>query len=166
MKQFVIILTIAVSATLTQAGPSCCPLSSKNKKASVKNSSAAIQASAAECSLEDMGKYFKSGKEISTDDLKALLTSKPDILLVDSRTPEWDDGKRIADAKNLTPESTEKEIQDELTSKDSFIVTYCGSVKCPLSHSMAARLKGLGYTNTLVYPDGIAGWISAGNSVN
>ena len=47
--------------------------------------------------------------------------------------------------------------------KDALIVTYCGGPQCPLSHKLAHRLEGSGYTNVIEYREGIKGWTAAGH---
>ncbi len=171
MKKKLTLVAIIATSSLMYAGPACCgsgatkaASSSDSKKTAV--ASASTAASAETCSIADLSACFSSGKKLSTDQLKALVDAKADIVLVDARTAEWDDGRRIAKAHNLTPKSAEADVAGTLADKDAYIVTYCGGPKCPLSHNMAARLKGLGYTNVLVYPEGIDGWTMAGFEVN
>ena len=168
MKNVLLTFLWIVFASTIHAGPACCGAGAKTKKVSGDESAnlGKEKATSAACNLDDLSSYIRSGKKLTTNDLQDLLEAKANIVLVDARTPKWDDGKRIASAKNLTPQSSKEAIESTLGSKDSYIVTYCGSVQCPLSHKMADRLKELGYANTLVYPEGIAGWITAGNAVN
>ena len=168
MKKLTLATIFLVTAALTYAGPACC--GSKNKSALKTSNDLAelskMKSKSGHCSIEDISKCFSSGKELSTIDLKNLIDTKANIVLIDARTPKWDDGKRIASAKNLTPDMDAAEIEKVLGAKDSYVVTYCGSAECPLSHKMANRLKTMGYTNVLVYPEGINGWTSAGYAVN
>ena len=66
----------------------------------------------------------------------------------------------------LSPKAEESEIAKLLPDKKAMIVTYCAGVKCPASRMLADRLKKLGYSNVIEYPEGIAGWIAAGNAVD
>ena len=168
MKNIITAVFSILFASAVNAGPACCGVDAKASK-STDNDSASVNKANAEivkCNLTDLSNYIKTGKELSTTDMQNLLAAKLDVVLVDARTPKWDDGKRIASAKNLTPESSDTEVEAALGPKDSFVITYCGSKQCPLSHKMADRIKELGYNNTLVYSEGMAGWTNAGNPVN
>ena len=102
---------------------------------------------------------------INTTALKSLINSGVKLTLVDARTGKFDDGRRIANAINLSPEATEAEIHNALPSKEALIVSYCANLKCPASKTLASKLTALGYTHVLEYPQGIEGWVSEGNLV-
>ncbi|MBU4263068.1 MAG: rhodanese-like domain-containing protein [Proteobacteria bacterium] len=115
---------------------------------------------------------------ISTEELKKMIDSGKDMLIVDTMPydssykkehipgakqflfpipdmPEWDtketDGKTMEDyAALLGPD------------KDKTIVVYCGFVKCTRSHNGAEWAKKLGYKNVLRQPGGIFAWKGAG----
>lgn len=114
---------------------------------------------------------------ITTDELKKLMDSKEDIVIVDTMPYEasykkahvpgavqflfpipdmnsWDAtgtaGKTEADYKAL--------LGDDLNKK---IVVYCGFVKCTRSHNGAVWAKKLGYKNVVRYPGGIFAWKGA-----
>lgn len=165
MKKSIIIAISVLAATVSYGGPACCPSAAGSSTKPAGASTEKASNAAPSCSIDELSKCFNEKKKLSSEDLKSLLEAKADIVLVDARTPKWDDGARIANAKNLTPESTDAEINAELTDKNAYIVTYCGSAKCPLSHQMATRLKTMGYNNVLVYPAGIDGWSAAGKAL-
>ena len=168
MKLFILAAMSVLITNTIYAGPACCGAGAKSKKRAVNdagNSSSAKSGKAA-CSADELSKYFKSGKRLTTSELNTLLEAKADIVLVDARTPKWDDGKRIGSAKNLTPQSNDADIEAALGAKSAHVVTYCGSIECPLSHKMADRLKAIGYENVLVYPEGVVGWVKAGHAVS
>lgn len=101
---------------------------------------------------------------IDTQSLKSMLDSGANLTLVDARTPENDDGRRIDGAKSVPVDATEEQITMALPSKDALIIVYCYSVKCPDSKTLADRLVSMGYTNVQRYADGVQGWESAGYS--
>ena len=104
------------------------------------------------------------GKEIvnvSTAELEGLLAGGG-ITLIDAR-PGAPEG--LPGAISLTGTPTAEEAAKVIPSKDSPIVTYCGSVHCPLSARLAEHLQSLGYTNIREYPEGFAGWKAAGKPV-
>ena len=118
---------------------------------------------------------------ITTAELKALIDSGRDILVVDTMPfgasyrkqhvpgavqflfpiPDmavWDkketDGKTVEDyAALLGPDKTKT------------IVVYCGFVKCTRSHNAAVWAKKLGYRNVFRYSGGIFAWRGAGYPV-
>lgn len=118
---------------------------------------------------------------ISTDELKKLLNSGDEFLLVDAMpAAESYDKAHIAGAVNFAfPKEIlnswdeqaiggkSKEDYAELLGEDKErkIVVYCGFVKCARSHNAAIFARELGYDNVLRYPGGIHAWRGAGNSL-
>lgn len=102
---------------------------------------------------------------IGTDTLRILIGSGVQLTVIDARTGKYDDGKRIPGAIGLGADSDVEAIGRALPSKDALIVTYCSNTKCPASGMLAKKLQELGYKHILEYPEGIAGWIEAGNAV-
>lgn len=100
---------------------------------------------------------------VDTEGLKKMLASGEDIVLVDARAGKWDDGRRIAHAKQLGAQASKNEIAAALPDKGAKIVAYCTSTTCPASATLAHRLADLGYKNVVKYPGGIEGWVKAGN---
>jgi len=49
------------------------------------------------------------------------------------------------------------------TARDRKIVVYCGGGSCDASLLVALRLKGIGFTDVVVYTDGYIGWTAAGH---
>lgn len=103
--------------------------------------------------------------KIDTQGLKSLVDSKAPVVVVDARSAQWDDGKRIPGAIMLTSDSSDEAIAAALPSKDALVVTYCSNLKCPASAKLAEKLVGLGYKNVVKYPEGLAGWVEAGHEV-
>ncbi|HNX76495.1 MAG TPA: rhodanese-like domain-containing protein [Candidatus Rifleibacterium sp.] len=103
---------------------------------------------------------------LNTAGLKALIGSGQPITILDARSGKFDDGKRLPGALSLNSESKPEEIAKLLPNKDALVVTYCANLKCPASHNLYTHLKSLGYSNLIEYPEGIQGWVEAGNPVN
>ena len=97
--------------------------------------------------------------------LKALVTAKTPMVLVDARTPKWDDGRRIPGALYVPADSDDAAIAKALPDKNALIVAYCTNLQCPASKMLAEKLVKSGYKNVMKYPDGLEGWIAAGNAV-
>ena len=114
---------------------------------------------------------------ITTDELKKLMDSKEDIVIVDTMPYEASYKKAhvpgavqflfpIPDMETWdtsgTADKTEADYKallgDDLDRK---IVVYCGFVKCTRSHNGAVWAKKLGYTNVVRYPGGIFAWKGA-----
>lgn len=115
---------------------------------------------------------------ITTEELKNLLDSGEDVLVVDTM-PFEDSYKKqhVPGAKQFlfpipdmdewdTNETGGKTREDFVAllgpDKDKTIVIYCGFVKCTRSHNGAVWAKKLGYNNVLRHPGGIFAWKGAG----
>jgi len=114
---------------------------------------------------------------ISAEELKKLIDSKKDILIVDTM-PYEDSYKKehVPGAKQFlfpipimanwdAKETGGKSMEDFAAllgpDKDKTIVFYCGFVKCTRSHNAAAFAKKLGYKNVYRFPGGIFAWKGA-----
>lgn len=106
----------------------------------------------------------KEAANLTVVEMKKVVESKSATVL-DARTGKYDDGRRIPGARALDPKAEASEIAKMLPDKSAPIVTYCGGLTCPASETLAKRLKDLGYTNVREYPEGIQGWVDAGNAV-
>lgn len=116
---------------------------------------------------------------ITTEELKALIDGKADILIVDAmpyeesyrkghipgakhflfpipEMKEWD----ASETGGKAPEDFEEVLGPE---KDRPIVIYCGFVKCTRSHNGALWARKLGYRDVKRYPGGIYAWKGAGH---
>ncbi|MCI5139990.1 MAG: rhodanese-like domain-containing protein [Candidatus Electrothrix sp. AR1] len=114
---------------------------------------------------------------ITTTELKKLIDSGKDILIIDTM-PYEDSYKKnhIPGAKQFlfpippmetwdTKETGGKSQDDYAallgTDKNRTIVVYCGFVKCTRSHNGAMWARKLGYTKVLRHPGGIFAWKGA-----
>jgi rhodanese-related sulfurtransferase len=103
--------------------------------------------------------------EVGPAALKTLLDSGANVTLLDARTGEYDDGRRIPGARSLAPDASAEAAAEVIPSKDALVVTYCSNLKCPASRMLAKRLGELGYSSILKFPEGIDGWAAAGHPV-
>jgi len=139
----------AAGAPAKAAGPACgascgaCPVASKAGK------------SAEALSGPRVG-------HIDANAVNALLRAGVPMVLLDARSGQYDDGRRIPTARSLNAQSPAEAIGKAIPSKEALVVTYCASVQCPASNKLAKRLLELGYTNIIEFPAGIAGWDAAG----
>lgn len=163
------VLSVVLAAVITTVGCSSTCGSNKTAGGDGSTSCATGNMKCPYCGMpKDQCKCLAMSKhmaEINTAALKALINSGVTLTLVDARTGKNDDGRRISNALNLSPEAKEEDIQALLKSKDALIVSYCANLKCPASRQLVVRLTALGYTHVLEYPQGIEGWVDAGNPV-
>lgn len=101
---------------------------------------------------------------IDTEELQRLLKINPKLELIDVRTKDEVDligGTIDADENAIIPRGwLEFNISDEIKSKDTPIVVYCGTNKrSPLA---TQTLLNLGYTNVKNYADGFNKWKKLG----
>ncbi len=102
---------------------------------------------------------------INTEALASMLRAKVPLTALDARSGKYDDGRRVPGAKALSPTAKEEEVTALLPDKKALIVTYCAGLKCPASHMLSEKLRGMGYENVLEYQEGVEGWVAAGNAV-
>ncbi len=111
-------------------------------------------------------------KIVTTEELKAWIDEKKDMLIVDTM-PYEDSYKKqhvpgavqfefpIKELETLDSK-TKEEFQKLLgKNKDRLIVFYCGFTKCTRSHNGAMWAVKLGYKNVYRYPGGITAWSEA-----
>lgn len=118
---------------------------------------------------------------IATDELKQMIDSGEDFLLIDTM-PYEDSYKKnhipgaqqflfpIAEMSKWDSAETDGKSQDEFLSllgpdKEKKIIFYCGFVKCTRSHNGALWATKLGYSNVSRHPGGIFAWKGAGYDV-
>ena len=105
-------------------------------------------------------------REIQTEALSRLVHSAhPSAIIVDSRSPQYDNGKRIPGAKVLPVNSPVEIITAILPDKEVMVVVYCSKPKCPASGLLADRLVHMGYKNVWKYPGGIEEWEASGQKI-
>lgn len=105
---------------------------------------------------------FQVYGEIDTKGLNAIIDSGVPVVILDTRPLKYDDGRRLPGAKYLVNNATADQIANIISSKNSLIITYCTSVRCPMSKIAAEKLVQLGYPNVIKYPPGIEGWLAEG----
>ena len=114
---------------------------------------------------------------ITTEELKNLIDSGKDVLIVDTMPYEDSYQKQhipgarqflfpIPEMETWDSKETDGKTQDDFAAllgpdKDKTIVIYCGFVKCTRSHNGAMWAKKLGYSNVLRHPGGIYAWLGA-----
>lgn len=102
---------------------------------------------------------------IDTNVLAVLIRSGVPMVLLDARTGESDDGRRIPGARKLGPRSAPAELESVIGPESTLVVSYSNNLYCPESMRLCRHLGHHGYHNVLDYLDGLAGWIAAGHEV-
>jgi rhodanese-related sulfurtransferase len=95
---------------------------------------------------------------ISTAELKQFVDQKEKIFLIDARTPAEYREAHITGAVNISEKEFEMTKQQLPAAKEALLVLYCNGVKCGKSKKVARLVQSLGYTNILVYSEGIPVW--------
>jgi rhodanese-related sulfurtransferase len=99
--------------------------------------------------------------EIMRDELAALLSSHPPVLLEALGEPYFRKG-HLPGAKRIDYLQAIDQVQAMQIAAEAPIVVYCASDTCKNSHLAAQALAGAGYANVRVYVEGKAGWQHAG----
>lgn len=115
---------------------------------------------------------------ITTEELKKLIDSGKDILVIDAMPYDTSYKKEhvpgakhfqfpIPEMKAWETKETGGKTQEDFTAllgpdKNKTIIIYCGFVKCTRSHNGAMWARKLGYKNVFRHPGGIFAWKGAG----
>jgi len=119
------------------------------------------------CSLLSFSCTTSSIQHVSTDDMQNIVEKPQGTAIIDARLgSKWDNKQRIHGAKALSLKSSDSDIQRLYPDKEAKIITYCGSMKCPMSATLAKRFKDLGYKNISEYSGGLAAWKEAGGAID
>ncbi len=102
-------------------------------------------------------------KEITTQELKELITSGKKFTLLDCRGVDYFNWEHIIGAQNLRWKYVRDRAGKLLLDKKSIIVTSCDGFTCAASVRCLKELTKLGYTNILEYSGGLADWKANGN---
>ena len=104
----------------------------------------------------------KSGKvpDISIKDLKKAIEEKKVTVIDVNGTESYKEG-HIPTAFDF--EAKKDSLKEVLPKeKDALIVAYCGGPQCGAYKAAAKAAVAMGYTNVKHLPDGISGWMKAG----
>lgn len=106
-------------------------------------------------------------QSIQTDDLKTLMSSKDDLLLVNTLDTEHFDQTRLPGSINV-PQSQDdftQKVEEVAGAKSRPVVVYCASSGCDSSTKGAEKLEQAGFSKVMDYEAGAKGWRKAGESL-
>ena len=104
--------------------------------------------------------------DVYTHELKEWIDYGQPLVILDVRTKDYDDGKRLPKALLFPYDNSNEQISATLPNKEAQIVVYCTNEQSPTSQYFANRLVALGYRNVYKYPEGIAAWEKAGYPID
>lgn len=105
-------------------------------------------------------------RTVTTEELKKLIDSGKDApLVVDARNPEEFDEVHIKNAVNIPVSKLEKDPALLPADKKKGIVFYCNGIKCGKSKKAAQIASAQGYTDLMVYAEGMPVWEEKGMSI-
>lgn len=100
--------------------------------------------------------------KISTEELKTLLDKERNITVVDARSRQEYEEVHIKDAVSIPVAELEKNPALLPPDKSRKVVFYCNGVKCGKSGKAAKIALANGYTNVVVYAEGMPVWEEKG----
>lgn len=107
-----------------------------------------------------VAKAQKQIKEITPQELKALIDSKKPFYLIDVRDESELSPGRIPTAIHLSKGIIERDIEKQIAEPEAHIVVYCsGGFRCAL---VAQNLQAMGYANVSSLDTGLQGWVNSG----
>ncbi len=99
---------------------------------------------------------------IDTNGLKNLLDSGEKTTVIDARNPEEYQEVHIKGAINVPQKKFSKYVYLLPKEKSTRIIFYCNGVKCGKSKKAAKKAIEMGYSNVLVYAEGMPVWEEKG----
>ncbi len=98
---------------------------------------------------------------VDQDELRRLL-SRPDVTVIDARTPEDFRSVHVPGARNIPLTVTMGSFRENLESipADNQIVVYCTSESCGWADAVARLFPPRGFGRVAVFRSGMAGWLA------
>lgn len=99
---------------------------------------------------------------INTEELKKLLDGGTAITVIDARNPEEYQEVHIKGAISIPEKQFAEHLNQLPTEKATKTVFYCNGIKCGKSKKAAQKALELGYSNILIYAEGMPVWEEKG----
>jgi rhodanese-related sulfurtransferase len=121
---------------------------------------------AAETVLQRKDGWFAVLTDFAAVRAEATIPPKKGVTIVDSRPTgrQYDPG-HIPGAVSIPDSAFDKSVDKLPADKAAKLIFYCGGVDCMLSHDSARKAQALGYTNIVVYAEGMPDWKAKGGPV-
>jgi rhodanese-related sulfurtransferase len=95
---------------------------------------------------------------VDTDQLKAMFDKYEKCVLIDARSPQEYKNAHIVNAINIPDKKLEDNMKQLPENRNALLIIYCNGVKCGKSLRLAKQLDPLGYTNIMIYSEGMPVW--------
>lgn len=99
---------------------------------------------------------------ITTDELKKLLEEGAAMTVIDARNPEEYQEVHIKGAISIPEKKFSEHVGQLPPDKAARLVFYCNGVKCGKSKKAAKKASELGFTDILIYSEGMPVWEERG----
>lgn len=106
-----------------------------------------------------------NAREISPEDLKALLDADQPVILVEVLAARSYRQGRLPGAINLPILAVRHAAADVLPDKSATVVAYCLNARCTSSARAAEMLRQMGYTDVRELQGGKEAWLAAGHAL-
>ncbi len=122
---------------------------------------AAYRVEAADRTPEQLVKESKASiKEVSIDDVRKMIDTKENLIILDVTDKHEFEGGHIPGAINISRGTLEFKVAQIIPDKNSKIVVYCGlDLRGPLA---TKTLNDMGYKNAVNMAGGLKAWKAAG----
>ena len=113
--------------------------------------------------LQIVNESKKTVKEVTVDDVKAMLDKGEKFVLVDVREESEFAKDHLPGAIHLGKGVIERDIEQRIPDTGTPLVLYCGG---GFRSALAAdAIQRMGYTNVISMDGGYKGWVGAGHKV-
>jgi len=97
-------------------------------------------------------------KIVNTDRLVEMFSQNKAFVLIDARSSQEYKEAHIKGSVSIPDKELKKNMSLLPKDRSTLIVIYCNGVKCGKSGRLAGRLGPLGYSNIMIYSEGIPVW--------
>jgi len=161
MKKIAVVCIAFVTAVLVLAGPSLA-VDAKYSAGAVKQ---VDEFKILKRDKKEMPVSLAGVKNITADELKAMIDQKKKIVILDNRPADEFEKERIPGSVRLNSDDlleNSKLAEQAGLKKDDVIVNYCNGEKCWRSPAVSVMLQDLGYKNINWLRNGLPEWIKKG----
>jgi rhodanese-related sulfurtransferase len=109
---------------------------------------------------QDAPMQIEGAKTLNSKGVIELISTTPDVVIIDNRTKADFDSGHIEGAVNIvdTSMTVESSFAGVVKSKAAPVLFYCNGIKCGRAAKATARAVGWGYSRVYYYALGIPDW--------